>query len=97
MKKWWFVVRGEEDLLTNLEASWNGIALQTAWRLQPVHVFDVTSLHPADTDQEDNVEPLESGTLQPVNSSNQDAVSNTGNSSDETSSVPFLGSPPATQ
>ena len=89
VKKWWFVIRSEEDLLTKLEASWNGIALQSAWKLQPVHVFDVTSLHPADiyTYQEDNVEPLECGTLQPVNSSNQDAVSNTGNSSDETSST----------
>ena len=63
VKKWWFVIRGEEDLLNKLEAGWNGIALQTAWKLQPVHVFDVASSHPADIDQEDNVEPLESGTL----------------------------------
>ena len=35
--KWWFVIRGEESMLQELETEWSVIAVQTAWKLEPVH------------------------------------------------------------
>ncbi len=37
--KWWFVVRGEEKLLEELSKQWNLVAVQTAWKLEPVQCF----------------------------------------------------------
>ena len=34
--KWWFILRGEEEVLQALENKWNIIAVQTAWRIEPV-------------------------------------------------------------
>ena len=34
--KWWFVVRGDENLLEQLTTRWNAIEVQTAWKLEPV-------------------------------------------------------------
>ena len=39
VSKWWFVVRGEESVLLELEQEWNSIAVQTAWKLEPVHYY----------------------------------------------------------
>ena len=41
--KWWFVIRGEENLLTILEEQWHSIALQTNWKLEPLLRFDDSS------------------------------------------------------
>ena len=34
--KWLFVIRGEENKLQELEGEWRAIAMQTAWKLEPV-------------------------------------------------------------
>ncbi len=34
--KWWFVIRGEESVLEELQKEWPTIALQTSWKLEPV-------------------------------------------------------------
>ena len=34
--KWWFVIRGNEEVLERLHREWNPIAVQTAWKLEPV-------------------------------------------------------------
>jgi len=34
--KWWFVLRGEEEVLQQLQEEWPSVALQTTWKLQPV-------------------------------------------------------------
>ena len=34
--RWWFVVRGEECLLEQLQASWQSVSIQTSWKLEPV-------------------------------------------------------------
>ena len=34
--KWWFVIRGKEEVLEKLHREWNPIAVQTAWKLEPV-------------------------------------------------------------
>ena len=36
MHVWWFVLRGEESTLQNLESCWNQLELQTKWKLEPV-------------------------------------------------------------
>ena len=37
--KWWFVVRGDEEVLTKLEGEWDWVSLQTNWKLQPSYKF----------------------------------------------------------
>ena len=34
----WFVVRGNESMLEQLEKEWGAVALQMAWRLEPIYV-----------------------------------------------------------
>ena len=41
--KWWFVIRGEENLLTILKEQWHSIALQTNCKLEPQLRFDDSS------------------------------------------------------
>jgi len=35
-QRWWFVVRGDESLLQELDGCWNSVALQTSWQLSPL-------------------------------------------------------------
>ena len=39
VKRWWFVLRGEESTLQKLEGCWNQLQLQTNWKLEPVLRF----------------------------------------------------------
>ena len=34
--KWWFVLRGEEQLLEQLQEKWPAVSVQTSWKLEPV-------------------------------------------------------------
>ena len=38
--RWWFVIRGSEEILQQLQTNWGPIAIQTAWKLEPVFMFD---------------------------------------------------------
>ena len=40
--KWWFVIRGEENKLQELEGEWRAIAIQTVWKLGPVYYYEET-------------------------------------------------------
>ena len=33
--RWWFVIRGEEKVLEQLENNWSSVGIQTAWKLEP--------------------------------------------------------------
>ena len=33
--KWWFILRGSEDVLMELEGEWEHVQLQTTWQLMP--------------------------------------------------------------
>ena len=37
--RWWFVVRGEEKVLEQLQSEWGSVSIQTAWKLEPVFEF----------------------------------------------------------
>ncbi len=37
--RWWFVVRGEEQLLEKLQTDWSSVSTQTTWKLEPVLEF----------------------------------------------------------
>ncbi len=37
--RWWFVVRGDEQILQQLQDSWSPVQLQTAWKLEPLLEF----------------------------------------------------------
>ena len=43
IKRWWFVLRGEESALQNLEGCWNQLQLQTKWKLEPVLRYSDTA------------------------------------------------------
>ena len=49
---WWFVIRGEESLLEQLDNSWQQVNLQTKWELKPVFSYastdENTQLHNSD-------------------------------------------------
>ena len=32
--RWWFLIRGEEDVLTELQHAWDRVSTQTSWRLE---------------------------------------------------------------
>ena len=47
---WWFVIRGEESLLEQLQSNWHLVNVQTAWKLEPVFKHQTEdSPQPADT------------------------------------------------
>ncbi len=37
--QWWFVSRGEEHILQQLQDAWDPMHLQTAWKLEPLYEF----------------------------------------------------------
>ena len=45
--KWWFVVRGEESVLEQLQNKWSAISVQTLWRLEPVLSYGDDPVGPA--------------------------------------------------
>ena len=42
--RWWFVLRGEEEILAQLQEEWPVVALQTAWKLQPLFHNSATTV-----------------------------------------------------
>ena len=42
MVRWWFVVRGDERVLKDLESNWGSVSIQTAWKLELVMEFEAT-------------------------------------------------------
>ena len=37
--RWWFVVRGTEEVLTKIKNEWERVSLQTNWKIEPVLHF----------------------------------------------------------
>ena len=37
--RWWFIVRGTEEVLTKIENEWERVSLQTNWKIEPVLRF----------------------------------------------------------
>ena len=53
--RWWFVLKGGEDVLTDLERQWNEIELQTKWKLEPcLRLVDADT---TDADDDSNQPP----------------------------------------
>ena len=38
---WWYVVHGDEPLLTQLESKWDQVNLQTSWKLEPCFMTEI--------------------------------------------------------
>ena len=72
--RWWFVVRGSEDVLSKLESDWEQVQLQTKWKIEPLLKFaeeNHNSLlefesvsEPAET--QDKAQPLQMISLKPM-------------------------------
>ncbi len=50
--KWWFVLRGEESMLEQLQKEWSIVALQTSWKLEPVLCYVDNPDEPKECDNE---------------------------------------------
>ena len=37
--RWWFVIRGSEDMLQEIESEWDHVSAQTNWKLEPLLKF----------------------------------------------------------
>ena len=49
IKKWWFVVRGNQPDLRILEEEWHKIEIQSGWKLEPVFQFHNSAVDEAPT------------------------------------------------
>ena len=53
LSRWWFIARGEECLLEQLQASWQSVSIQSSWKLEPVlkhQMRDNLSVIPSSTE-----------------------------------------------
>ena len=95
--KWWFIVRGEEDLLQQVEGAWNTVAVQTAWKLEPAYMYEDKDT----TQQWRNSEGcIDTALQQIVSNSESTAVNNTDestaiNNNDESTAANVSESTPA--
>ena len=49
-KKWWFILRGSEECLQQLENEWEPVATHTSWKIEPAYHFicDAPGQHGSD-------------------------------------------------
>ena len=84
VKRWWFIIHASENVLLDLEGSWNQLQLQTRWKLEPCFkpTDPVTSnVDPqicpdADADADVVLPARDSGNNQVTQESVQDHISN---------------------
>ena len=44
--RWWFVIRGSEDMLQDIDSEWDHVSAQTNWKLEPLLKFpDPVDVH----------------------------------------------------
>lgn len=55
--KWWYIVRGEEQLMKDLDENWKPVYNETGWLLEPVLRYDESSESATNPEQE--VNPLD--------------------------------------
>ena len=50
VKKWWFILRGSEECLHQLENEWEPVATHTSWKIEPAYHFicDADEQHGSD-------------------------------------------------
>ena len=61
---WWFVIRGEESVLEQLDSSWQQVNLQTKWELKPVLSYAAISENSVSENPSSGSAPID--TLRPV-------------------------------
>ena len=55
LTRWWFVIRGDEEAMSQLEEKWNAVAMQVGWKLEPLYSFsDVVVTHQSSDDSVHN-------------------------------------------
>ena len=51
LSRWWFVIRGDEEAMRQLEGKWNAVVMQVGWKLEPLYTFsDVVVTHQSSDD-----------------------------------------------
>ena len=63
VQKWWFMVRGDEELIKQLEEKWDIVAMQTAWKLEPAFMYVEREYQVQNRDtvtQSDKLQPITS-------------------------------------
>ncbi len=61
---WWFVIRGDEEILGQLEDKWNLVQMQVDWKLEPLYSF-VDATCNTTIQQPDNSTPLSPPVTEP--------------------------------
>ena len=59
--RWWFLIRGEEEVLAELQQIWEHVSIQTPWRLEECVVYRESSLgqsEQSDGAPSDSISPL---------------------------------------
>ena len=59
-QRWWYVLKAEEELLQRLDGEWEGVKLQTGWKLEPCLAYKYSPQSPIPSPA--NAEPSTSST-----------------------------------
>ena len=84
--RWWFVVRGTEEVLTKIENEWERVSLQTNWKMEPVLRFQ-SAVDSAESQSAADSAESQSATV----SAESQSATVSAESPSETTSQPFLG------
>ena len=89
--RWWFLVKGNEEVLAQLEREWERVSLQTSWKLEPCTKPKTADDKPSPSDppsSSPNSQPNPSdNNPESSNSAVQEVVSNNGGSPGVTDSI----------
>jgi len=87
--KWWFVIHADEHLLSELDAKWEQVKLQTLWKLEPCFKLDKLENAPIESEiPPTDVRTSETGTDSDIRVVQQSALSTS--TSDESQFLPIV-------
>ena len=90
--RWWFLIRGEEDVLVELQQIWKRVSIQTSWRLEECLIYkDLPPEHPLEPSLAAAHLPIPT-VEQSVNISTEATVEQSVNISTTEAEIPFLES-----
>ena len=63
--RWWFIIRGNEEVLQQLQANWEAVSIHTAWKLEPVLMYDHEKAQTTPSVPTQSVPPTEEAPIVP--------------------------------
>jgi len=68
VKRWWFLIRGEEEVLIELQKTWDHISTQTSWRLEECLMYEDLPAERSEGDMANAISPTPIPSLPPHDS-----------------------------